>query len=57
MPNTPEADAPRTANLRVKPAVMEDAQNPSGAYRLYEKAGMSAIYEVTVYEKHIPSAP
>ncbi|HZG75211.1 MAG TPA: GNAT family N-acetyltransferase [Paenibacillus sp.] len=28
-----------------------DAANPSGAYRLYEKAGMKAEYEITIFEK------
>ncbi|WP_334077592.1 GNAT family N-acetyltransferase [Paenibacillus sanfengchensis] len=28
-----------------------DAANPSGAYRLYEKAGMKPDYEISIYEK------
>jgi len=28
-----------------------DAANPSGAYRLYEKAGMKPEHEITIYEK------
>lgn len=28
-----------------------DADNPSGAYRLYEKAGMKPDYEISIYEK------
>ncbi|AFC29541.1 GNAT family acetyltransferase [Paenibacillus mucilaginosus 3016] len=35
-----------------------DTSNPSGAFRLYEKAGMRAVYEVTVAEKTIqPGSP
>jgi mycothiol synthase len=28
-----------------------DAESPSGAYRLYEKAGMTPDHEITIYEK------
>jgi len=31
-----------------------DAANPSGAYRLYELAGMKPVFEVTVCEKRLP---
>ncbi|WP_309122387.1 GNAT family N-acetyltransferase [Paenibacillus sp.] len=30
-----------------------DAANPSGAYRLYEKAGMTPDHEITIYEKRL----
>ncbi|UQZ33400.1 GNAT family N-acetyltransferase [Paenibacillus sp. PK3_47] len=30
-----------------------DAANPSGAYRLYEKAGMTPAYEISIYEKAV----
>lgn len=30
-----------------------DAANPSGAYRLYEKAGMKPAYEISIFEKTI----
>ncbi|MFB9324718.1 GNAT family N-acetyltransferase [Paenibacillus aurantiacus] len=32
-----------------------DSANPSGAYRLYEKAGMRPAYEISIYEKSFPS--
>lgn len=31
-----------------------DAANPTGAYRLYEKAGMKPEYEISIYEKIFP---
>jgi mycothiol synthase len=31
-----------------------DTANPSGAYRLYEKAGMKPDYEISIYEKPFP---
>jgi mycothiol synthase len=31
-----------------------DAANPSGAYRLYEKAGMKPDHEISIYEKPFP---
>ncbi|MCZ8521785.1 MULTISPECIES: GNAT family N-acetyltransferase [Paenibacillus] len=30
-----------------------DASNTTGAYRLYEKAGMKSVYEITIFEKVI----
>lgn len=34
-----------------------DAQSPTGATRLYEKAGMSVLFEAIVYEKELRAAP
>jgi hypothetical protein len=31
-----------------------DAANPSGAYRLYEKAGMKPNHEISICEKPFP---
>ena len=33
-----------------------DVQSPTGATRLYERAGMHVLYEVTVYEKELRAA-
>jgi ribosomal protein S18 acetylase RimI-like enzyme len=30
-----------------------DAENPTGATRLYERAGMSVAWQATVYEKEL----
>jgi mycothiol synthase len=30
-----------------------DAQNPTGATRLYERAGMHVVFEAIVYEKEL----
>ena len=31
-----------------------DAENPTGATRLYERAGMYVAFEAVVYEKRLP---
>jgi hypothetical protein len=40
-----------TANPRPARELGVDAQNPTGATRLYERAGMHQVFEAVVYEK------
>jgi hypothetical protein len=37
-------------------SVGADAESPTGATRLYERAGMRVLYEVIVYEKELRAA-
>jgi mycothiol synthase len=44
------------ANGRVRAGLGVDMTNPTGAYRLYRRVGMSAVYEADVYETTVRSA-